>query len=123
VKERKQFGKKLEEFQITRHKLADILMKIETARLIVYKAAWSFDQGAVDPQLISIAKTYAGRVAVEVADEVLQIHGGYGYMLEYEIERFYRDARLMEIYGGTREIQKNTIANSLLKKFDRSTDR
>ncbi len=123
MKERKQFGKKLEEFQITRHKLADILMKIETARLIVYKAAWSFDQGAVDPQLISIAKTYAGRVAVEVADEVLQIHGGYGYMLEYEIERFYRDARLMEIYGGTREIQKNTIANSLLKKFDRSTDR
>jgi len=119
VKERKQFGKRLDEFQITRHKLADMLIKIETARLIVYKAAWSFDQGIIDPRLISMAKAYAGRTAVEVADEVLQIHGGYGYMLEYEIERFYRDARLMEIYGGTREIQKNTIANSFYKRFNK----
>ncbi len=118
VKERKQFGKRLEEFQITRHKLADMLIKIETARLIVYKAAWNFDQGIIDPQLISMAKTYASRAAVEVTDEALQLHGGYGYMLEYEIERFYRDARLTEIYGGTREIQKNTIANSLLKRFN-----
>jgi len=65
-----------------------------------------------------MAKTYAGRVAVEVCDEALQLHGGYGYMLEYEIERFYRDARLTEIYGGTREIQKNNIAKSLLKRFN-----
>ncbi len=122
VKERKQFGKRLEEFQVTRHKLADMLIKIETARLLVYKAAWNFDQGNIDPQLISMAKTYAGRVAVEVSDEALQLHGGYGYMLEYEVERFYRDARLTEIYGGTREIQKNTIANSLLKRFNRNTD-
>ena len=122
VKERKQFGKKLEEFQITRHKLADMLIKIETARLIVYKAAWNFDQGTIDPRMTSMAKVYAGRVAVEVADEALQLHGGYGYMLEYEVERFYRDARLTEIYGGTREIQKNTIANSLLRRFSKSTD-
>jgi alkylation response protein AidB-like acyl-CoA dehydrogenase len=122
VKERKQFGKRLEEFQITRHKLADMLMKIETARLIVYKAAWNFDQGTIDPRLTSMAKIYAGRAAVEVADEALQLHGGYGYMLEYEVERFYRDARLTEIYGGTKEIQKNTIANSLLKRFNKSTD-
>jgi alkylation response protein AidB-like acyl-CoA dehydrogenase len=121
VKERKQFGKRLEEFQVTRHKLADMLMKIETARLIVYKAAWNFDQGTIDPRLTSMAKVYAGRVAVEVADEALQLHGGYGYMLEYEVERFYRDARLTEIYGGTKEIQKNTIANSLLKRFNKST--
>jgi alkylation response protein AidB-like acyl-CoA dehydrogenase len=122
VKERKQFGKRLEEFQITRHKLADMLTKIETARMIVYKAAWNFDQGTIDPRLTSIAKVYAGRVAVEVADEALQLHGGYGYMLEYEVERFYRDARLTEIYGGAKEIQKNTIANSFLKKFNKSTD-
>jgi alkylation response protein AidB-like acyl-CoA dehydrogenase len=117
VKERKQFGKKLEEFQVTQHKLAEMAIKIETARLIVYKAAWSFDQGNYDPYLTSIAKAYAGRIAIEVADEAIQLHGGYGYMLEYEVERFYRDARLMELYGGTREIQKNTIADGLLKRF------
>ena len=116
-KQRDQFGKKLREFQVTQHKLADMLIKIETARLMVYKAAWSFDQGVVDPVLTSIAKAYAGRIAVEVADEAIQIHGGYGYMLEYEVERFYRDARLAEIYAGTREIQKNTIAKGLLKGF------
>jgi alkylation response protein AidB-like acyl-CoA dehydrogenase len=120
VKQRKQFGKRLEEFQVTRHKLADMLIKIETARLMVYKAAWSFDQGNIDQRLISIAKAYAGRVAVEVADEAIQLHGGYGYMLEYEVERFYRDARITEIYGGTREIQKNTIANTLLTRFNSS---
>ncbi len=117
VKQRKQFGKRLGEFQVTQHKLADMLIKIETARLMVYKAAWCFDQGDIDRSLISIAKAYAARVAVEVSDEAIQLHGGYGYMLEYEVERFYRDARIMEIYGGTREIQKNTIANSMLKRF------
>jgi alkylation response protein AidB-like acyl-CoA dehydrogenase len=120
VKQRKQFGKRLEAFQVTRHKLADMLIKIETARLMVYKAAWIFDQGDADPGLISIAKAYAGRIAVEVADEAIQLHGGYGYMLEYEVERFYRDARVTDIYGGTREIQKNTIADSLLRRFGRT---
>ena len=117
TKERTQFGKKLAEFQVTQHKLADMVTKIETARLIVYKAGWNFDQGNIDPKLTSIAKMYAGRVAVEVADEAIQLFGGYGYMLEYEVERFYRDAKIMEIYEGTREIQKNTIASALLGKF------
>ena len=117
VMERKQFGRKLQEFQVTQHKLADMAIKIETARLIVYKAAWVFDRGDYDVYLTSIAKAYASRVAVEVADEAIQLYGGYGYMLEYEVERFYRDARLMDIYGGTREIQKNTIADSLLGRF------
>ena len=94
-----------------------MITKIETARLIVYKSAWSFDQGHIDSQLTSIAKVFAARVAVEVADEAIQLHGGYGYMLEYEVERFYRDARIMEIYGGTKEIQRNNIANALLKKY------
>jgi alkylation response protein AidB-like acyl-CoA dehydrogenase len=116
-KERTQFGKKLAEFQVTQHKLADMVAKIETARLIVYKSGWNFDQGNIDPKLTSIAKMYAGRVAVEVADEAIQLFGGYGYMLEYEVERFYRDAKLTEIYEGTREIQKNTIASALLGKL------
>lgn len=122
VKQRKQFGKRLGEFQITKHKLADMLIKIETARLMVYKAAWCFDQGNIDRSLISMAKAYAARVAVEVCDEAIQLHGGYGYMLEYEVERFYRDARIAEIYGGTREIQKNTIANSMLEGFGNNSN-
>ena len=117
TKERTQFGKKLAEFQVTQHKLADMAAKIETARLIVYKSAWNFDQGNIDPKLTSIAKMYAARVAVEVADEAIQLFGGYGYMLEYEVERFYRDAKITEIYEGTREIQKNTIASALLGKL------
>ena len=117
TKQREQFGKKLAEFQVTQHKLADMITKIETAQLIVYKSAWNYDQGRIDPKLTSIAKMYAGRTAVEVADEAIQLHGGYGYMLEYEVERFYRDAKIMEIYEGTREIQKNTIASALVGKY------
>ncbi|OYT54412.1 MAG: hypothetical protein B6U77_02795 [Candidatus Hecatellales archaeon ex4484_218] len=91
-------------------------IKIETARLIVYKAAWNFDQGRIDPYLTSVAKTYACRVAIEVVDEAVQIFGGYGYIGEYDVERIYRDVRITEIYEGTREIQKNTIARALLGK-------
>jgi len=117
TKERTQFGKKLAQFQVTQHKLADMLTKIETARLVVYKAGWKYDQGDLDARLTSMAKMYAGRIAVEVADEAIQLFGGYGYMLENEVERFYRDAKIMEIYEGTREIQKNTIASSILGKL------
>ena len=116
-KERTQFGKKLAQFQVTQHKLADMAAKIELASLIVYKSAWNFDQGKIDPKLTSIAKMYAARAAVEIADEAIQLLGGYGYMLEYEVERFYRDAKITEIYEGTKEIQKNTIASSLLGKL------
>ena len=115
TKQRKQFGKRLDQFQSLQHKLADLATKIETARLIVYKAASSIDDGVIEPMLTSMAKLYAARVAVEVADEAIQLHGGYGYMLEYEVERFYRDARILEIYGGTQEIQKNTIARALIR--------
>jgi alkylation response protein AidB-like acyl-CoA dehydrogenase len=101
---------------VTQHKLADMATKIEMARLLVYKAAWNFDQGRMDPKLTSMAKMVAGRTAVEVADEAIQLLGGYGYMLEYEVERFYRDAKICEIYEGTKEIQKNTIASYLIGK-------
>ena len=117
VKQREQFGRKIAQFQVTQHKLADMATKIELARLITYKAAWNFDQGRIDPKLTSMAKMYAARTAVEVADEAIQLLGGYGYMTEYEVERFYRDAKICEIYEGTKEIQKNTIASSVLGKF------
>jgi alkylation response protein AidB-like acyl-CoA dehydrogenase len=117
VKQREQFGKKIAQFQANQHKLADMATKIELARLITYKAAWNFDQKRIDPKLTSMAKMYAARTAVEVADEAIQLLGGYGYMAEYEVERFYRDAKITEIYEGTKEIQKNTIAGSLLGKI------
>jgi alkylation response protein AidB-like acyl-CoA dehydrogenase len=117
VKEREQFGRKIAQFQVTQHKLADMATKIELARLLTYKAAWNFDQGRIDPKLTSMAKMYAARTAVEVADEAIQLLGGYGYMTEYEVERFYRDAKICEIYEGTKEIQKNTIASAILGKI------
>jgi alkylation response protein AidB-like acyl-CoA dehydrogenase len=116
AKERRQFGQRIADFQVTQHKLADMYTKLETARLLTYKAAWNFDLDRVDPLLTSMAKMHAGRVSVEIADEAIQIFGGYGYITEYEVERFYRDAKIMEIYEGTREIQKNTIASSLIGK-------
>jgi len=117
VKQREQFGRKIADFQVTQHKLADMATKIELARLMTYKAAWNYDQGRIDPKLTSMAKMYAARTAVEVADEAIQLLGGYGYMAEYEVERFYRDAKITEIYEGTKEIQKNTIASAILGKF------
>jgi len=117
VKQREQFGRKIAQFQVTQHKLADMATKIELARLMTYKAAWNFDQGRIDPKLTSMAKMVAARTAVEVCDEAIQLHGGYGYMSEYEVERFYRDAKITELYEGTREIQKNTIASALIGKL------
>ncbi len=117
VKQREQFGKKIAQFQANQHKLADMATRIETARLITYKAAWNFDQGKIDPKLTSMAKMYAAQTAVYVCDEAIQLMGGYGYMQEYEVERFYRDAKITEIYEGTKEIQKNTIASALLGKM------
>ncbi len=117
VKQREQFGKKIAQFQVTQHKLADMATKLELSRLITYKAAWNFDQGRIDPKLTSMAKMYAARTAVEVADEAIQLLGGYGYMTEYEVERFYRDAKITEIWEGTKEIQKNTIASAVIGRL------
>jgi alkylation response protein AidB-like acyl-CoA dehydrogenase len=116
AEQREQFGRRIADFQVTQHKLADMATAIEVARLIVYKSAWNFDKGRIDPVLTSMAKVVAGRTAVQVADEAIQILGGYGYITEYEVERFYRDAKIAEIYEGTREIQKNTIAGKLISK-------
>lgn len=116
AKQRKQFGQRLADFQVTQHKLADMATQTEAARLLTYKAAWLADQGRPDAKLTAMAKMYAGRTAVQVTDEAVQLHGGYGYILENEVERYYRDAKITELYEGTKEIQKNVIAGVLLKK-------
>jgi len=113
-KQRKQFGKTLSQLQAIQFKLADMAVKIELARNMVYKAAWLKDQGKPFSKEASIAKFYASEIAVEVADEAIQIHGGYGYMKEYEVERYLRDAKLLEIGEGTSEIQKLVIARHIL---------
>lgn len=112
-KERKQFGKTLSEFQITQFKLADMAMKIELARTMVHKAAWLKDQGRAFSKEASMCKLYASEIAMEVADEAIQIHGGYGYMKEYEVERYMRDAKLLEIGEGTSEVQRMVIARHI----------
>jgi len=117
TKKREQFGQKIAKLQVNQHKLADMAIKIELARLITYKACWNFDEGRLDPMVSSMAKVYAARSAVEVADEAIQLLGGWGYMADFEVERYYRDATITEIYEGTREIQKNTIASALIGKL------
>lgn len=118
AKTREAFGRKIGAFQAISHMLAEMATKIETARLLVYKAASQSDrQGKIDPTLSSMAKWFPARVAVEVCDDAIEILGGHGYMLENEVEGFYRDARALEIVEGTREIHKNTIARSLLGKL------
>ena len=114
TKERKQFGKPLSAFQITQFKLADMALKIELARNLVYKAAWLKDQGRPFGKEASMAKLYASEMAMEVCDEAIQLHGGYGYMKEYEVERYLRDAKLLEIGEGTSEVQKMVIARHIL---------
>ncbi len=117
VRERRQFGKPLASFQATQFKIAEMATRIEAARGLYYRAAWLLDQGKPDSKLISMAKWYGGEVAVRVADEALQLHGGYGYIGDYDIERFYRDAKIVEIYEGTKEIEKLVIARSILGRF------
>ena len=116
ARERELFGKPLVQLQAVAHKLAWMATKIEAARLLTYKAAWLIDQGRPDPFISSMAKWYAARVAVEVVDEAAQIYGGYFYFQDYDIQRFYRVAKVLEIYEGTKEVQKDTVARFLVKR-------
>ncbi len=116
AKERKQFGQSLADFQVIQHKLADMALDIESARLLVYKAAWHVDQGKMVPKWACMAKTIAANNAMRVVSEAMQIFGGYGYLADYDIERYYRDIRISAIYEGTTEIQKNVVARILLRE-------
>jgi len=114
VKKRKQFGQTLASFQSIQFKIAEMATWIEASRVLTYQAGWMIDHGGVDPKLISMAKWLSGEIGVKVTNEALQLHGGYGYIADYDMERFYRDAKIVEIYEGTKEIEKNTIARELL---------
>jgi len=104
-------------FQVTQFKIAEMATRIEAGRNLYLKAAWLLDHGRVQSHLISMAKWYTGETAVKVTEEALQLHGGYGFMGDYNIERFYRDCKIVEIYEGTKEIEKTIIARELLGKY------
>ncbi|MGW6007929.1 acyl-CoA dehydrogenase family protein [Streptomyces sp. NPDC055210] len=116
AREREQFGRPLSAFQAVAHKIADIGTEFEAARWMVYRAAWLADQGRPHATEAAMAKLYASEVANRAASQALQIHGGYGYMRESEISRFYADAKILEIGEGTNEIQRNVIAKALVKR-------
>ncbi|HVT91309.1 MAG TPA: acyl-CoA dehydrogenase family protein [Bryobacteraceae bacterium] len=114
-KHRKQFGRPISEFQAIQHKLADMATGIEASRLLTYRAAWMKDRGDRVTKESAMAKLFASETAVHVAGEALQVHGGYGFIKDYPVEKFYRDVKLCTIGEGTSEIQRLVIARQLLK--------
>ncbi len=116
VKKRKAFGGTLSRMQGIQFIIAEMATKIEAARGLYWRAAYSVDKGAPDTTLISMAKWNAGDTAVDVVNKALQLHGGYGYIAEYDIQRFYRDAKIVEIYEGSKEVEKAIIGSELLKR-------
>jgi len=114
AKERKQFGAPISKLQAIQFKLADMYLRIEASRLLVYKAAWMKDNKMNYAMDSAMCKLFAAETAMYVTKEAVQIHGGYGYIVEYEVERMYRDAKITEIYEGTSEVQRVVIAKALL---------
>lgn len=114
VKERKQFGRTIAQFQNTQFQIADMSMKVEAARLLVYKAAMAKDTQKKFSLEAAMAKLYASEVAMEVTTKAVQLHGGYGYTREYDVERMMRDAKITEIYEGTSEVQRMVISAAVL---------
>ncbi|HEY78350.1 MAG TPA: acyl-CoA/acyl-ACP dehydrogenase [Dehalococcoidia bacterium] len=115
AKTREQFGKPLSSLEVIQFKLAEMAILVEAARGLTYKAAWCFDHGMGDHKLTSTAKVFASEAALRVTDEAMRIFGGYGYFLENDVERFYRDARAHVFLEGTTEVQKMIIANAILR--------
>lgn len=115
--EREQFGSPIGDFQAIEKKLADMATEIDAARFLVHRAAWLKDQGKPFTKEVSMAKLFASELAVRAADEAVQIHGGYGYIKEYHVERFLRDAKLMTIGEGTSEVQRMIIARELKNEY------
>lgn len=115
VQERKQFGRSIAQFQNTQFQLADMATKVEAAKLLVYKAAKAKETQKVYSLEAAQAKLYAAEVAMEVTTKAVQLHGGYGYIREYDVERMMRDAKITEIYEGTSEVQRMVIAANIIK--------
>ena len=120
IRQREQFSRKLAQFQVIRHKIAEMAARIEQTRWLVYKTAWKFDKKKCDAGDAAIAKLTASRCAMEVTDEAVQLLGGYGYMTEYEVEHFYRDAKTIEILMGSSFQLKDAIADVVIGKLGRS---
>jgi len=114
VKKRVAFGAPLSSFQSIQFKIADMFTWIHAGRNLVYQAAWRVDRGSIDPKLIAAAKSFCGQMSVKCCDMALQMHGGYGYLAEYKVQRLFRDAKITEIYEGTTEVEKIIMARSLL---------
>jgi alkylation response protein AidB-like acyl-CoA dehydrogenase len=119
-KQRKQFGRPISEFQAIQHKLVDMATNIDAARLLTYKAGWMKDQGQRVTKESAMAKLFASEMAVRVCDDALQVHGGYGFIKDYPVEKFYRDVKLCTIGEGTSEIQRLVIARQLIGAQARS---
>jgi alkylation response protein AidB-like acyl-CoA dehydrogenase len=115
AKERKTFGKPIAQHQAIAFKLADMATGIEAARLLVHRAAWMKDNGMEYTRASSMAKVMASEVAMKTTTEAVQVHGGYGYVKEYHVERMMRDAKITQIYEGTSEIQRIVISRDILK--------
>ncbi len=115
AREREQFGQPISTFQAIQFKLADMAIKVEAARLLVWRAAWMADQGLRNSYESAIAKAFAADSAMQITTEAVQIFGGYGYIREYPVEKYMRDAKLLQIYEGTSEIQRLVISRRLLK--------
>jgi alkylation response protein AidB-like acyl-CoA dehydrogenase len=115
IKKRSQFGAPLASFQVNQFKIAEMATMIRAARNLYYEAAWLTDKGKMDHALTAMAKWFSGQIAVKCADHALQMHGGYGYIDEYKVQRIYRDAKIVEIYEGTKEIEKQIVAKSYLR--------
>jgi hypothetical protein len=113
--QRKQFGRPISEFQSIQNKLADMATEIDAARLLTYRAGWMKDQGQRVTKESAMAKLFSSEIAVRVTNEAVQIHGGYGFIKDYPVEKFYRDVKLCTIGEGTSEIQRLVIARQLLK--------
>jgi alkylation response protein AidB-like acyl-CoA dehydrogenase len=116
ARRRKQFGRPIAEFQAVQHMLADMATELDAARLLVWRGAWMQDQGRRTTAESSIAKYYAARATMRACNAAVQIHGGYGYTREFDVERYLRDAKLAEIGEGTNEVQKMVIARELLRE-------
>ena len=117
AKGRVQFHRKIAQFQLIQHKIAEMTEKVEQSKVLAYQAAWWYDQKKPDPVLSAVAKSVSTTSALDVSAQAIQIYGGYGYMTEYEVESYYRDAKVAQVIQGNRADLKNSIAQNVIGKI------
>jgi acyl-CoA dehydrogenase len=115
AQERETFGQPIWQHQAIGHKIADMFMNIEAARLLTWQAAWLVDNGISNPKVVAAAKAFAADMAMKITVDAVQVFGGYGYMKEYPVEKLMRDIKVFQIYEGTSEIQRNIIVRELFR--------